>query len=121
MPASSLRLFVPALSMVRPQESSSAIEMPPKRLAWSDSSESLAAAMGTKRSVKAKPSAPLPVKIVERVLPKLDTDQLADAIAGKLSERLLTSLQVDSIVSTLLEKYGSELDEAITAAIVEKM
>ena len=96
-------------------------EMPPKRLERSDSSESLAAAMAPKPKKQAKPSAPLPVKIVERVLPKLDTDQLADAIAGKLSEQLLTNLKVDTIVSKLLEKYGSELEEGITAAIVEKM
>ena len=77
--------------------------------------------MGTKRSVKAKPSAPLAVKIAERVIPHIDTDNLADTIGAKLSEQNLTSLKIGAIVSVLLEKYSTEVEEAITAAIIEKM
>ena len=101
--------------------------MPAKRLSRSGSGESLANALEESRSVKAKRTAPeqkaesLPAKIVERVLPKLDLDQLADGIAAKLSEEILTSLKIDTIVATLLEKFGGEVEEALTSAIIERM
>ena len=48
----------------------------------------------------------LPSKIVERVLPKLDLDQLADAIAAKLSDHIIGSFKVDSITDTFLLAPG---------------
>ena len=77
--------------------------------------------MPARRTVSSTPAESLPAKIVERVLPKLNTDQLADAIAVKLSDQILTSLQVDKIVSSLLERYGSEVEEAITSATIDRM
>ena len=73
--------------------------------------------------MKARPSAPttLAAKIVDRVIPHIDTDGLAETIGAKLSEQILSSLKIDSIVSTLMEKYSTEVEEAITSAIIEQM
>ena len=62
----------------------------------------------------------LPGKIVAMVLPKLDLEPLSEKIAQKLSEHILTHLEVDSVVRALLDKHGCAVEEALTSAIVEK-
>ena len=51
----------------------------------------------------------------------MDLDQLADTIADRLSEHIISSFKVDSIVTVLLEKHGKELEDLMTSAIVERM
>ena len=77
--------------------------------------------MKAKRTAPEPKAASLPAKIVERVLPKLDLDQLADGIASKLSAEILTSLKIETIAATILEKIGGEVEEALTSAIIERM
>ena len=73
--------------------------------------------------MKAKPTAsqPLSARLVEKILVKLDVDQLAEAIGDKLSEQMLGSLHTDAIVARLVEKYGPEVEEALTSAIIERL
>ena len=75
--------------------------------------------MPAKRTATSEDS--FPTKIVERVMNKLDVEQLSETIAIKLSDEVLARLQVDTLVATLLEKYGSELENAITTAIMERI
>ena len=73
--------------------------------------------MPVKRTATSEES--FPTKIVQRVMHKLALEELSDTIATKLSEQILSRLQVDTLVATLLEKYGDELENAITTAIME--
>ena len=75
--------------------------------------------MPVKRTATSEAS--FPTKIVERVMNKLDVEQLSETIAIKLSDEVLARLQVDTLVATLLEKYGNELENAITTAIMERI
>ena len=63
----------------------------------------------------------LPAKIVAMVLPKLDLEQLSENIAQKLSEHILTHLELDSVVMAIIGKHGGEVEAAITSAIIERM
>ena len=70
-----------------------------------------------------KPSdpSPKPIKLIDRVLDRMDLDKLTASLADKLGEKLLESLNVDGLVTTLFENHGAELQQGLVAAIVERL
>ena len=63
----------------------------------------------------------LPAKIVAMVLPKLDLEQLSENIAQKLSEHILTHLELDSVVRAIMDKHGGAVEDALTSALIRRM
>ena len=74
--------------------------------------------MPTKRIENSKPGA---IKLIDRVLDRMDLDKLTASLADKLGEKLLESLNVDGLVMTLFENHGAELQQGLVAAIAERL
>ena len=64
---------------------------------------------------------PKPIKLIDRVLDRMDLDKLTASLADKLGEKLLESLNVDALVTTLFENHGAELQQGLVAAIAERL
>ena len=70
-----------------------------------------------------KPSdvTPKPMKLIDRVLDRIDLDELSSSLADKLCKKLVESLNVDRLVSTLFDKHGEELQQGLMEAIVNRL
>ena len=72
----------------------------------------------------AQPNAATPTlttRIIDKVMAKLDLDQLAAFLADKLSEKLLGTVNIDTLVDALLVKYQAEFQHTLTEAILDKL
>ena len=51
----------------------------------------------------------------------MDLDELTSALADKLCEKLMVSLNVDRLVTTLFDMHGQELEQGLVDAIVHRL
>ena len=63
----------------------------------------------------------LTTRLIDRIMQKLDLDQLAASLADKLGERLLASVNTDTLVDTLLDIYHEEFQHTLTEAILNRL
>ena len=64
---------------------------------------------------------PEPTKLIDRVLERIDLDELASSLADKLCERLVESVNVDLLVTTLFDSHGEVLPQGLIEAIVQRL
>ena len=60
-------------------------------------------------------------KLIDRVLERIDLEELSTAIADRLGEKMLASVNVGLLVTTLFDKHGEELQRGLTNAILERL
>ena len=60
------------------------------------------------------------MKLLDRVLDRIDLDELASPLADKLCEQLVGSLNVDRLVTTLFDNHG-ELQQGLMEAIMHRL
>ena len=56
--------------------------------------------------------------LVDRVMDKIDIEALAESLAGKLGENMMTCLSIGSLVNALHTKHAGEFQQALTEAIL---
>ena len=66
-------------------------------------------------------SNPVASKLIDRVVQKIDLDEILTTIADKLCETIVEHLDVDMIVAALFKIYGVELHELLIQAIVGRL
>ena len=57
----------------------------------------------------------------DRIMDKLDLDQRAAVLANKLGEKLLATVNIDSLVGVLVDKYHAEFKHTFTQAMLGRM
>ena len=72
-------------------------------------------------SKKAGDAAPNPMNLIDRVLERIDLDELASSISEKVCVKLVESLNVDCLVSTIFDSHGEELRKGLIEAIVQRL
>ena len=60
-------------------------------------------------------------KLIEKVMAKLDLDQLTSTLADQLGERLLATVSTDSLVNAVFDKYHEEFQHTFTQAILDRL
>ena len=60
-------------------------------------------------------------KLIDRVVQKIDLDEITTTIADKLSATIVEHLDVDMTVASLFKIYGVELHELLIQAIVDRL
>ena len=72
-------------------------------------------------SKKAGDAAPNPMNLIDRVLERIDLDELASTLEDRLCEKLVESVNVDRLVTTLFDSHGEELRQGLIEAIVHRL
>ena len=60
-------------------------------------------------------------RLIDRILDTLDLEQLTSTIADKLGQKLLASVNTDNLVDALFDKYQEDFKGTLTRAILEKL
>ena len=60
-------------------------------------------------------------RLIDRVLDRMDLDELTSTLADKLCEKLMVSLNVDRLATTLFDMHGEELEQGLIDAIVHRL
>ena len=60
-------------------------------------------------------------RLIDKVMAKLDLDQLTSTLADQLGEKLLATVSTDSLVNVLFDKYHEEFQHTFTQAILERL
>ena len=60
-------------------------------------------------------------RLIDRVLDRMDLDELTSSLADKLCEQLVESLNVNRLVTTLFDMHGEELKQGLVDAIVHRL
>ena len=70
----------------------------------------------------AKTDAPtLASKRTDKIVTKLDIDELASSLADRLPHKLRESLDMGRLVKAVLDKYGEQLQESLASAIIDHL
>ena len=72
-------------------------------------------------SKKPTPDAPFPNKLIDRVLAQIDLDALTDSLTEQISQQLLVAVNVDNLVTAVLDKHSQQLQEGLTQAILNRL
>ena len=72
-------------------------------------------------TTKANNSKPMANRLVDRVMDKIDMDALTESLADKIGEKMLTCINVDSLVNALHEQHTEEFQQALTEAILSRL
>ena len=70
---------------------------------------------------KPTPDAPYPNKLTDRVLARIDLDALTDSLTEQISQKLLAAVNVDNLVTAVLDKHSQQLQEGLTQAILNRL
>ncbi len=68
-----------------------------------------------------QPDKPVAGKLIDRVIARIDMETLAQSLADKLGEKLMQSLSVDDLVTKLFDKHGDDMRQGLTDAILEHL
>ena len=60
-------------------------------------------------------------KLIDRVVQKIDLDEITTTIADKQCETIVEQLGADMRVASLFKIYGAELHELLIQAIVDRL
>ena len=60
-------------------------------------------------------------RLIDKVMAKLDVDQLTSTLADQLGEKLLATVSTDSLVNVLFDKYHEEFQHTFTQAILDRL
>ena len=60
-------------------------------------------------------------RLIDKVMAKLDLDQLTSTLADQLGERLLATVSTDSLVNAVFDKYHEEFQHTFTQAILDRL
>ena len=63
----------------------------------------------------------LTTRLIDRIMQKMDLDQLAADLADRLGERLLATVSTDTLVNAIFEKYNEEFQQTFTQAILDRL
>ena len=72
-------------------------------------------------SKKPTDATPKPMKLIDRVLERIDLDELASSLADQLCGKFVESLNIDRLVTTLFDSHGEELRQGLMEAIVQRL
>ena len=72
-------------------------------------------------SKKPTPDAPFPNKLIDRVLATIDLDALTDSRTEQISHKLLAAVNIDNLVTTVLDKHSQQLQEGLAQAILNRL
>ena len=72
-------------------------------------------------SKKPTSDAPFPNKLIDRVLAKIDLDALSDSLTEQISQKLLAAVNVDNLVTAVLDKHSEQLQEGLAQAILDRL
>ena len=72
-------------------------------------------------SKKPTPDAPYPNKLIDRVLAQIDLDALTDSLTEQISQKLLAAVNVDNLVTAVLDTHSQQLQEGLTQAILNRL
>ena len=64
---------------------------------------------------------PFPNKLIDRVIAKLDLDALSDSLTEQISQKMLAAVNVDNLVTAVLDKHGQQLQEGLAQAILDRL
>ena len=70
------------------------------------------------KATKAQEAKP---KLVGKILAKLDLDSLADTLVESLSEKLLNTINTDTLAEQVMAKYADTLQTALIEGIMQRM
>ena len=72
-------------------------------------------------SKKPTPDAPYPNKLIDRVLAQIDLDALTDSLTEQISQKLLVAVNIDNLVTAVLDKHSQQLQEGLAQAILNRL
>ena len=75
----------------------------------------------TMPSKKPTPDAPFPKKLIDRVLTQIDLDALTDSLTEQISHTLLAAVNIDNLVTTVLDKHSQQLQEGLAQTILNML
>ena len=70
---------------------------------------------------KPTPDAPYPNKLIDRVLARIDLDALTDSLTEQISQKLLVAVNIDNLVTAVLDKHSQQLQEGFAQAILNTL
>ena len=72
-------------------------------------------------SKKPTPDAPFPNQLIGRVLAQIDLDALTDSLTEQISQTLLAAVNVDNLVTAVLDKHSQQLQEGFAQANLNRL
>ena len=60
-------------------------------------------------------------KLIDRVMASIELDELATSLANRLGRKLLEATDTDTLVEKLFQKFQGEFQEALTTALLERL
>jgi len=61
------------------------------------------------------------ITMVDKILERINLDDLTDSLADQLASKLIDSIKIESLVSSLFDKYGEELQRRLSDTILQKL
>ena len=63
----------------------------------------------------------LTTSFIDKVMERINLDDLSDTLADQLASKLVDSIKIESLVSSLFDKYGDELQRGLSDAILQRL
>ena len=61
-----------------------------------------------------KNTSKLTTSLIDKVMERINLDDLSDTLADQLASKLVDSIKIESLVSSLFDKYGDELQRGLS-------